>query len=103
MVKAEGTFLIPVESFSPDAPISRMRIDYGCESCDYSRQLMRGHTLSRSVTIELSPMGHLLSVEYLHPGGKGERPPPGLSPFPETALCPQCDGVLRRSVIAIIC
>ncbi len=103
MIKTEGTFQIPVESFSHDSPISRMRIDYECYDCGYRRHLMRGGTLSRSVTIELSSEGYLLSVEYLHPGGKGDHPPSGLMPFPITAGCPACHGFLRYSTIATYC
>lgn len=52
--------------------------------------MMRGGTPHRTVTIELSPQGHLLSCEYLHPDGVGPRPDIPAEPFPGRARCPDC-------------
>jgi hypothetical protein len=70
--------------------VSRMRIEYLCESCGYRRVMSLGQAPHRSVAIELGSDGFLLSVEYLHPDGLGARPARNKELFPQAARCPNC-------------
>lgn len=102
-MKTEGIYEIR-SVFSPrDLPISRMRVEFVCEHCNYRRLMMQGKTPNRSVTIELNPEGYLLNCEYLHPDGEGARPAINGAPFPERGRCPKChiDSVLPFSISTI--
>ena len=88
-MKTEGTY--DIRAVGPDGrPTWRMRIEYLCESCGYRRVMNLGHAPHRSVSIELSSDGFLLSVEYLHPDGVGARPARNAELFPQVARCPDC-------------
>jgi hypothetical protein len=61
-MKTEGTY--EIRAAGPDGrPVSRMRIEYLCESCGYRRVMSLGQAPHRSVSIELGSDGFLLSVE----------------------------------------
>ena len=66
-IKAAGTFEIRMAFSAADKPCYRMFADYRCSNCGERRSLMRGGTPSRTVTIEQSEEGCLLSVEVMHP------------------------------------
>lgn len=104
VLKTEGTYEIHATSPSRDRPISRMFLFYVCSHCGYKRSLMKGGTPHRTVTVELSPEGYLLSCEYLHPDGVGTRPEAPAEPFPARARCPDClhDSLLPET-IATMC
>jgi hypothetical protein len=72
-MKTEGTYEIRAAG-DDGRPVSRMRIEYICERCGYRRLMILGQAPHRSVSIELSSDGFLLSVQYLHPDGAGARP-----------------------------
>jgi hypothetical protein len=88
-MKTEGTY--EIRAAGPDGrPVSRMRIEYLCESCGYRRVMSLGQAPHRSVAIELATDGFLLSVEYLHPDGVGPRPARDAEVLPQIARCPDC-------------
>lgn len=88
--KNSGTFEITVALSHVDLPIERMKVDYVCDHCGHLHQLSRGGTPRRTVTIEVSDDGFLVSAEYLHPGSATGSKLLRESPLPPTATCPEC-------------
>jgi len=89
-MKTDGTYEIRAALSERDSPTTRALRYFECESCGYERRMMIGETPHRTVTIELSVEGYLLSKEYLHPEGLGERPADKALRTPDRARCPVC-------------
>lgn len=87
-MKSQGTY--EIRRPTDGSPVSRMSVEYVCEDCGDRRLLMRGGTPHRTVSIELSPEGYLLSMEYLHPNNLGVQPDSSLPIFPPRARCSEC-------------
>ncbi len=103
-VKAEGTFEIRMGISALDRPCSRMSIDYVCTNCGDRRRLMRGGTPRRTVTIELSDEGGLLSVEVLHPDQAVGDEILDATPLPERAKCSAClQGEMLPDIMMTFC